>query len=242
MQQQAAQKIGMTDEQNGKASDETATAVRVAAAKMGRKLDALVKRWYRFVGEGMERMAWEVAHDDRVIVRMDEAGRESYLKQTLQPLEQVVGAEYVRDLVTKKKQNPLVYPGGDFAVDDALDWFSLDLWLEPFSMDEAYGEAAFAREVQANQQLAMIGEQMKMSPYLRWTDRLRRTMESLGIYDVEEVVDVDMLEQVVQMMLLEPSKDATVSSEGSQQDLATSMNSRFGQMSGGGGQPQTIDV
>ena len=67
-------------------------------------------------------------------------------------------------------------------------------------------------------------------------------MEALGIYDVEDIIDPDMLEAYTQMMMLQPSKEATVSSEAGGADFGLALGSQYGTgpSSGGAAQMQLL--
>ncbi len=216
----AQRALGIDDAAQGMAnSDATATAVSVAANSTRTKVQYILSRWERFVREGMERMAWEIAHDDRVVIRLDERGREDVLRERLMPM--VAEGEITRpgleQYIQNERAEPLIYQGGDFRNEDnELDWYSLDIRIEPGSLDGSLGDQRVAKEIAWNQQLAQLGMAAMQMPFMDWHSRIRDTGAAFGFLNADAIFDRMTLKQMTNMMLAQGAmgQPSTASMEG----------------------------
>jgi hypothetical protein len=174
-----------------------------AAQQVDAKVEYLLQRWNRLAGEALERMAFYVATDDRVAVRLDDNGKGSVVRAQLEPLEQsgVLSRQVIEQIVEREKNDPILYQGGDFADGGELDWYALDLMVRPSSMTGRQSQAAVQREMAWNQQLAQLGGLMLQMPHIDWASRIKRTGRAMGIPDVDYAVDKELAQQVAQMQL-----------------------------------------
>jgi len=203
LQANAQRQLGISNETLGTSSDTTATAVMQAAQQVDAKVEYLLQRWNRLAGEALERMAFYVATDDRVAVRLDDNGKGSVVRAQLEPLEQsgVLSRQVIEQIVEREKNDPILYQGGDFADGGELDWYALDLMVRPSSMTGRQSQAAVQREMAWNQQLAQLGGLMLQMPHIDWASRIKRTGRAMGIPDVDYAVDKELAQQVAQMQL-----------------------------------------
>lgn len=216
MQTNASRQLGIDQSGRGSASeDATATAVSVANNATRTKIEYLINRWNRFVAAALERMAFEVAMNDQVALRLDEDGRASVLRAQLQPLTQqgVLSMEGVEAVVQDQKMRPVLFQGGDFADEsEGLDWYGMALEVRPHTMEGQYGDGQLAREAQWNQQLSFLLDMLVRQPHGRWIDRIRATGRAMGMSDAEMVVDIELAQQVAQMQLAQAAAQPVTSS------------------------------
>lgn len=215
----AQRTLGISNETVGNASDTTATAVAEAARQVDAKVEYLLERWNRFVGEALERMAFYVAMDDRVAVRLDDSGKGTIARARLAPLEQsgLLDRKFIEQVVERERNDPFLFQGGDFAEDGELDWYALRLEVKPSSMTGGQSRSAVQRELAWNMQLAQIGQFMLQMPHIDWIDRLKRTGRAMGVADVDYAVDSALAEQVSQMQLANGGQNyGTISQQGMQ--------------------------
>ena len=209
MQINANRQLGISDATTGFANaDATATAVNEAAAATDVKVEYLIERWNRFVGEAMERLAFYAATDDRIFVRLDDTGRASVLRSQLEPLAEagVLQQHSVEAIVEAEKNTPMVFQGGDFNLQNGeLDWYSLRLEVKPNSMTGSQSRATVQRQLAWNQQLAFLAQQMLTTPFGRWADRIRETGRAMGINEAELAVDVALAEAMAQAQMAAPT-------------------------------------
>lgn len=206
----AGRNVGLDEAARGRAdADTTATAVSVAANATQTRLGYLHGQWNEFVRECMERMAFEIAHDDRVAIRLNESGRERDLRTRLMPLVErlpMFTQGDVESLVERAKSEPVFFQGGDFASDDNdLNWHSLDIRIEPHSMDGEFGAREIARLNEWAQFLAFAGQQMVQQPHIRWIDIIKKAGTARGMTDAETIADVGIAQELLQMQLAQPS-------------------------------------
>jgi len=217
-QDNAARQMGIDDSGRGAANaDATATAVSVAANASQTKLSHFIQQWTNFVRDCMERMAWEIAHDDRVAIRLNESGREQYYRAQLMPLTQMIpelGVGDVEALISKMKSDPILFQGGDFASEDGeLNWHSLDITIQPHSLDGSFGDRAVARISTWAQFLAFAGQQMVTQPHIRWVDIIKQMGQAYGMANSETIADIELAQQIAQMQINQGTGSPEVASE-----------------------------
>ena len=216
VQNNAAKQVGLDASGRGQADgDATATAVSVAANATASKLSYLTGRWEAFVRECLERMAWEVAHDERIAIRLDEAGREKYLRAQLMELTRMTDltALDVEQIVADEKREPMFFQGGDFAGDNGFDWSRLDIFIQPRSMEGAQGEIQAQRIITWAQQLAFLGQQMIAQPHIRWVDIIRDLGKAYGMSEADAIADVDIAQQLTQIQIAQGMGDPSIAGE-----------------------------
>lgn len=198
MQQTAARNLGMDDALQGRASaGATATAASIAANSTKTRLDYIYSRWRRFLRDCLERVIWEIAHSSEVVLRLDEQARAEVLRAQLVPLVEqgLLSVSGLEAVIEDAKRAPMLMQGGDFASEDGdLDWYSLDITVDPTSMTGEYGEQSVARHNMWNETLYFMGNAMREQPYIRWIDRARATGRALGIPDCDMAIDLEQLE------------------------------------------------
>jgi hypothetical protein len=246
VQSNALQQVGIDTSGRGSADpNATATAVSVAANATASKLSYLVGRWDGFVRECLERMAWEIAHDDRIAIRLDEPGREKYLRSQLEPLTQMTDltAADVEQIVSDQKRHPMFFQGGDFSGDEGFDWNRLDIRIQPRSMEGAQGEQQAQRIIVWAQQLAFLGQQMVTQPHIRWVDIIRDLGRAYGMSDADAVADIDIAQQLAQIQIAQGMGDVNLGSEVDPQGSgATLREGRGGARSPAGVDPGTFQA
>ena len=243
VQMNAQRALGIDDAARGLANDKaTATAVSVAANTVRTKVQYILSRWERFVRSGMERMAWEIAHDDRVAIRLDERGREDVLRSKLAPLVQqgVLMAQDIEQVITDLKMAPMMYQGGDFAnSEDGLDWHSLNIRVDPGSIDGSRGDAAVAKQSVWNQQLMMLGQAAATQPHIDWSTRVRETAIAFGVGNEDRILDRQVLQAMLQMQLAQGGLgDATASGQSAD---ASRQGATLREATGGASSPTGVD-
>jgi hypothetical protein len=243
VQMNAQRALGLDDAARGLANDKaTATAVSVAANTVRTKVQYILSRWERFVRSGMERMAWEIAHDDRVAIRLDERGREDVLRAKLAPLVQqgVLMAQDIEQVITDLKMAPMMYQGGDFAnSEDGLDWHSLNIRVDPGSIDGSRGDAAIAKQSVWNQQLMMLGQAAATQPHIDWSTRVRETAIAFGVGNEDRILDRQVLQAMLQMQLAQGSLGSATAS--GQSADASRQGATLREATGGASSPTGVD-
>lgn len=213
MQNSASRNLGMDEVVQGRAArGTTATASSIAANSTKTRLDYLFSRWAIFLRDCMERLAYEIAHNHQVLLRLDESGREGVLRAQLEPLTQrgILTPEGVEAIVQDMKAQPMLLKGGDFGgEDEAVDWYALDIMIDPTSMEGEFGERSLSRQNAWNEVLAFIGDRMIQQPHIRWIDRARKTGRALGMTDCEMAVDLRKAQEMSQIQLSQAAPQPT---------------------------------
>lgn len=225
LQVNANRQVGISDSTRGLADgDATATAVAEAASQVDAKVEYLMQRWMRFVAESLERMAFYVAMDDRVAVRVGDLGRAEVLRAYLSGLPGTVlpngmrlSQRDVEAIVELERSKPMTYEGGDFAESAEFDWYSMRLEVRPSSMTGGQSRSAVQRENAWNEVSAFILQQMSMNPaYVRyWVTRLEATGKAMGVENAALALDVQMAEEMAQAMAMQGASMGAPAGNGS---------------------------
>lgn len=175
--------LGMDDAQRGKVdSNATATAVAVADDAAEGRVAWLQHQANMATEQVLERVAWYLFHDRRVVFRVGAPGDGSVytIEETGDPVDDVW------------------FNGGVYDEDEEGSFSSLDVEIDVYSMPRRSPAVAMQAVLDADAFMANVAPTMPLSPWVRWDEYLKWRAEQLNTAGMEQWFDLEVLAAAAQ--------------------------------------------